>query len=126
MQQKDEPAKKYTEFIRYRVPQRIYEALGKPVEQPPSDIFLFHQDELDIVGDQPAARGGKVVCKMCEGQLTGIGVAVCSFSDVFDRKKGYDLAAVRASLALSQLLQLDLSESSNLRWEMTIEPARHN
>lgn len=122
MKDKDEPAKPTMTFERYRIPQWTYEALGKPTKGMPKDYNFILNNLLTFADEPLAARGGKVICTITEGNLTGIGVAVCSYSDVFKRKIGYDIAKTRAERALDLVKQLDLPDYSTRKYQVTITP----
>lgn len=94
------PVKQIISFEYERVRQQHYEAIGRPVEHRPAEGDLIELDLLNDLNINLASRGGKTICTIKERNFTGIGVAVCSYSDVFNRGMGKQIAYERAALAL--------------------------
>lgn len=107
MKSKDDPSSPKVTYEYYRVTKATYRKLGAPVERRPKDSDLIRTDILNKQGARIARRGGKVICTVKQGVYTGIGVAVCSYSDMFHSTEGRNRATDRAMDALRFCKELD-------------------
>jgi len=77
---------------------------GWPTRGKPNDDQL---QPASVIRNDPEqsfyGRGGLSICEARRGQLVGFGIAVCSFSDIFNKAKGRELARKRAKTALFAL-----------------------
>lgn len=86
-----------------RVSMETAREYGKPTKGKPRNEQLEVVDQSKGPNQSYYARGGAVFCEARRGPFAALGIATCSFSDIFSAKKGRYLAYKRAEIALQAL-----------------------